>query len=141
MEAILEIDQQLREKYLGEGAVINQVSTENYTIYNGDCMEVLPTLPDNSIDLQVFSPPFLGLYHYSSSERDFSNCESREQALLQYEFLVKELARTLKPGRICAVHCTDLFNSDGSQYDYPHDIEEIHTRNGFKRMNKITIWK
>lgn len=122
-------------------SVINQINCENYTIYNGDCMEVMPLLPDNSVDLQVFSPPFLGLYEYSSDERDFSNCSSKEEALAQYEFLVRELARTLKPGRICAVHCTDLMNPDGSQYDYPHDLEEIHKRHGMQRMNKITIWK
>ena len=118
-----------------------QIITDKYAIYCGDCMAVLPTLPAESVDLSVFSPPFLGLFHYSSSPLDFSNCESREEALIQYEFLVKELYRVLKPGSICAVHCTDLMNKDGSQYDYPHEIEEIHTRNGMKRMNKITVWK
>jgi DNA modification methylase len=121
--------------------VKDQIITEDFAAYNGDCMEVVPTWKANSIDLYVFSPPFLGLFNYSSSERDFSNCDTREQGLEQYEFLVKELYRTLKPGRICAVHCTDLINKDGSQFDYPHAIEEIHCRNGFKRMNKITIWK
>ncbi len=121
--------------------VKNQIITEDFAAYNGDCMEVLPTWADKSIDLYVFSPPFLGLFNYSSSERDFSNCDTREQGLEQYEFLVKELYRTLKPGRICAVHCTDLMNKDGSQYDYPNEIQRIHERNGFKRMNKITIWK
>jgi DNA modification methylase len=104
-------------------------------------MDFIPTLDDNSIDFSVYSPPFLGLYNYSSSEKDFSNCDSKEQGLEQYEFFVKELSRVLKPGRICAVHCTDLMNKDGSQYDYPHEIEEIHKRRGFKRMNKITVWK
>lgn len=118
-----------------------QIITDLYALYCGDCMDVLPTLPPESCDLSVFSPPFLGLYNYSSSERDFSNCDTREQGLTQYEFLVKELSRVIKPGRICAVHCTDLMNKDGSQFDYPHEIEEIHKRHGFKRMNKITIWK
>jgi DNA modification methylase len=121
--------------------VKDQIITEDFAAYNGDCMEVLPTWADKSIDLYVFSPPFLGLSNYSSSERDFSNCDTREQGLEQYEFLVKELYRTLKPGRICAVHCTDLMNKDGSQYDYPNELQRIHERNGFKRMNKITIWK
>jgi DNA modification methylase len=119
----------------------DSVITDNYAMYCGDCMEVMPTLPAESIDLFVFSPPFLGLFNYSSSDRDFSNCESREQGLNMYEFLVKEISRTLKPGRICAVHCTDLMNKDGSQYDYPNEIEKIHLRNGFVRRNKITIWK
>lgn len=118
-----------------------QVLTENYGLFNGDCMEVLPTLPTNSVDLSCYSPPFLSLFVYSSHDSDFSNCENREQALQQYEFLVMELARVTKPGRICAVHCTDLMNKDSSQFDYPHEITKIHQRHGFKRMNKITIWK
>ena len=121
--------------------VKDQLITDQYAIYCGDSMDVLPMLPAKIADLSVYSPPFLGLFNYSSSDRDFSNCDSREQGLEQYEFLVKELYRTLKPGRICAVHCTDLMNKDGSQYDYPNEIQRIHERNGFKRMNKITIWK
>ena len=121
--------------------VKDQVVTDEYAMYCGDCMEVLPIIADESIDFCAYSPPFLGLFNYSSSERDFSNCESREQGLIQYEFLVKEISRTMKPGRICAVHCTDLMNKDGSQYDYPNEIEKIHLRNGFVRRNKITIWK
>lgn len=121
--------------------VKNQLITDQYAVYESDCMYVLPTLAANSVDLSVFSPPFLGLFNYSSSENDFSNCENREDGLRQYEFLVEQIARVLKPGRICAVHCTDLMNKDGSQYDYPHEIEEVHKRHGFKRMNKITIWK
>lgn len=63
--------------------VKDQVVTEDYAIYNGDCMEVIPTFADESADLVVYSPPFAGLYNYSSSEHDFSNCESKEQFLDQ----------------------------------------------------------
>ena len=77
--------------------VKDQIITENYAIYNSDCMEVLPTLPDESIDLSIYSPPFAGLYNYSSSERDFSNCESKEQFLEQYDFLIEQIARITKP--------------------------------------------
>jgi len=121
--------------------VNNQIITDNYAIYNSDCMYILPTLPDQSIDLSIYSPPFAGLYNYSSSENDFSNCESREQFLEQYEFLVEEISRLTKPGRITAVHCTDIMNKDGSQWDFPNEIQKIHERHGFKRKNKITIWK
>jgi DNA modification methylase len=86
----------------------DQLVTERYAIYNSDCMYVMPTLPDESIDLSVYSPPFAGLYNYSSSENDFSNCESRDQFLEQYDFLISEISRLTKPGRITAVHCTDL---------------------------------
>jgi len=122
--------------------VKNQVITENYAIYNSDCMYVLPTLADDSIDLSIYSPPFAGLYNYSSSENDFSNCESKEQFLEQYEFLVKEISRLTKPGRITAVHCTDVMNSStGKLWDFPHEIIAIHERHGFDYRNRITIWK
>jgi len=69
-----------------------QLHEENFSIYNSDCMEVITTLPNESIDLSIYSPPFAGLYNYSSSEKDFSNCESKEQFLEQYEYLIKEMS-------------------------------------------------
>jgi DNA modification methylase len=81
-----------------------QTHEENYSIYNADCMDVITQLDNESIDLSVYSPPFAGLYNYSSSEKDFSNCESKEQFLEQYEFLIKEMSRITKAGRINAVH-------------------------------------
>lgn len=120
--------------------VINE--EDGYAIYNSDCMYIMPTLPDNSVDLSVYSPPFAGLYNYSSSDNDFSNCETKEQFLEQYEFLIKEIARTTKPGRITAVHCTDVMNSSsGDLWDFPHEIIKLHEKHGFKYRNKITIWK
>ena len=119
----------------------DQLITENYAIYNSDCMEVLPTIGDKSIDLVIYSPPFAGLYNYSSSERDFSNCESKEQFLQQYEFLVAELSRVTKPGRINAVHVTDVFDNTCRLWDFPHEVIAIHERHGFEYRNRITIWK
>ena len=119
----------------------DQKITDNYAIYNSDCMYVLPTLGKESIDLSIYSPPFAGLFNYSSSDNDFSNCESREQFLEQYEFLVKEISRVTKPGRITAVHCTDIHNKDSSMWDFPHEIIKLHTKYGFKYRNRITIWK
>jgi DNA modification methylase len=104
-------------------------------------MYVLPTLYDKSIDLSVYSPPFAGLYNYSSSENDFSNCETREEFLTQYDFLIKEISRVTKSGRITAVHCTDVMNKDGSMWDFPNEIIKLHEKHGFKYRNKITIWK
>lgn len=118
-----------------------QVLTEDYAIYNSDCMYVMPTLPDNSIDLSIYSPPFAGLYNYSSSPNDFSNCTTREEFLEQYEYLIKEIARVTKAGRITAVHCTDVINKDGSMWDFPHEIIKLHEKYGFKYRNKITVWK
>ncbi len=120
----------------------NQVITDQYAIYESDCMYVLPTLPDKSIDLSVYSPPFAGLYNYSSHENDFSNCETKDQFLQQYEFLIEQIARVTKPGRITAVHCTDVMNSKtGKLWDFPHEIIELHEKYGFNYRNKITIWK
>jgi DNA modification methylase len=119
----------------------DQIITPDYAIYNSDCMEVMPTLPDNSIDMSVYSPPFAGLYNYSSSERDFSNCESKEQFLDQYEYLIAQIARVTKPGRVTAVHCTDVFDNSCRLWDFPHEIIRIHDKYGFQYRNRITIWK
>jgi DNA modification methylase len=124
-----------------ENKVKDQLVTENYAIYNSDCMLVLPTLENESIDLVVYSPPFAGLYNYSSSENDFSNCETKEQFLDQYEFLIKELARVTKKGRINAVHCTDVFDNTCRLWDFPHEVIKLHEKYGFEYRNRITIWK
>ena len=124
-----------------ENKVKDQVITENYAIYNSDCMLVMPTLDNESIDLSVYSPPFAGLYNYSSSENDFSNCESKEQFLEQYEYLIKEISRVTKPGRITAVHCTDVFDNTCRLWDFPNEIIRLHTKYGFEYRNRITIWK
>lgn len=122
--------------------VKDQLVTDRYAIYNSDCMYVLPSIESESIHLSVYSPPFAGLYNYSSSDNDFSNCESKDQFLEQYEFLVKEISRVTKPGRITAVHVTDIMNSKtGELWDFPHEVKKIHSRNGFKHRNTITIWK
>ena len=118
-----------------------QVVTEDYALYNSDCMYVLPTLPDASIDLSIYSPPFAGLYNYSSSENDFSNCESKEQFLDQYDYLIAEMARVTKPGRINAVHCTDIHDNRSFLWDFPHEIIRLHEKHGFHYRNRITIWK
>ncbi len=121
--------------------VKNQVVTERYAIYNDDCMNVITGMEDNSIDLSVYSPPFAGLYNYSSDPKDFSNCESKEQFLDQYDFLIKEMSRITKPGRINAVHCTDVFDNTSRLWDFPHEIIRIHEKYGFEYRNRITIWK
>jgi DNA modification methylase len=124
-----------------ENKVKDQTITDNYALYNSDCMLVMPTLADESIDLSVYSPPFAGLYNYSSSEHDFSNCETKEQFLDQYEFLIAEIARVTKPGRISAVHCTDVFDNTCRLWDFPNEIIRIHSKYGFEYRNRITIWK
>ncbi len=124
-----------------ENKVKDQLVTDKYAIYNSDCMLVLPTLENDSIDLSVYSPPFAGLYNYSSSEADFSNCENKEQFLEQYDYLVKEISRVTKSGRISAVHVTDVFDNTCRLWDFPHEVIKIHEKYGFEYRNRITIWK
>lgn len=119
----------------------DQVITERYAIYNSDCMYVLPSIPDNSVHLSIYSPPFAGLYNYSSSENDFSNCESREQFIEQYNFLIAEMARVTKPGRVNAVHVCEIVDNKGKSWDFPHQVIKLHEKNGFEYNGRITIWK
>lgn len=120
-----------------------EIITDEYAIYNNDCMYVIPNLPNKSIDLSIYSPPFAGLYNYSSSDNDFSNCETKEQFLDQYEFLIKEIARITKPGRLSVVHCQDILTNVTKNYlyDFPSEIIKLHQKYGFYYVNKITIWK
>lgn len=119
----------------------DQVIEKDYALYNSDCMEILPTLPDESIDLSVYSPPFANLYTYSSSERDMSNVSNIEEFLEQYEFTVKEMARITKKGRINAIHVTDICEVNGTLADFPHDIIRLYKKHGFEYKNRITVWK
>ncbi len=122
---------------------MENVLTNEYAIYNDDCMNVIREMGDNTIDLSVYSPPFAGLYKYSSSENDFSNNATKEGFLEQYDFLIKEMARITKPGRINAVHCQDVVQSVVTHdlWDLPHEIIELHKKYGFQYKNRITIWK
>lgn len=123
---------------------LNQVITDRYALYNGDCCQVMPTLPDKCVDLSVYSPPFCGLYNYSSDERDLSNCSSYDEFFRHYEFVVSEIARLTKPGRISAVHCMDIpssVNAGNHLTDFPGDIIRLHERLGFKYIARHCVWK
>lgn len=123
--------------------VKDQFIKDKYAIYNGDCIDVISQLDSNSIDFSVYSPPFAGLYEYSSDVKDFSNCETKEQFLQQYEYLIKEISRVTKSGRITAVHCQDVLTNVTKNYlwDFPHEIIKLHLKYGFHFCNRITIWK
>ena len=118
-----------------------QEVTSTHAIYNSDCMEIMPMIPDGSVHLSIYSPPFAGLYQYSSSPRDFSNCDTKEQFLEQYEYLIAEIERVTMPGRITAVHATDVFDNSCRLWDFPHEIIRMHDKHGFQYRNRITIWK
>ena len=125
-------------------AVIAQNIANSYAIYNADCMEVMQAMPDACIHLSIYSPPFGGLYHYSSSERDLSNCDSYEQFFEHYAFVVRELARITMPGRLSCVHCMDVPKSNSgtdAMIDFPGDIIRLHEREGFEFTGRRAIWK
>jgi DNA modification methylase len=124
-------------------SVKEQIHEINYSLYCSDNMYVLPELDSDSIDLSVYSPPFCGLYQYSSSENDHSNCDTPEKFLEAYEFVIKEISRLTKPGRITAVHCQDILThtTKHNLYDFPHEIIKLHLKHGFTFNNRIIVWK
>lgn len=125
-------------------AITEQLVSDQYALYHGDCLEVMPMLPDGTIHLSVYSPPFAGLYHYSSSERDLSNCRDYDEFFTHYEFVVQELYRLTMPGRITAVHCMDVPTSNtglDALMDFPGDIIRLHKRVGFDYIARYHVWK
>lgn len=127
-------------------AVADQLITDKYALYLGDCLEVMPGLVDGSIHLSVYSPPFAGLYHYSSSERDLSNSRSYQEFMEHYRFVVEELYRLTMPGRITCVHCMDIPQGNtggGSDHllDFPGDIIRMHSDIGFGYVARYSVWK
>jgi DNA modification methylase len=126
------------------GCIEDQKITDHYAIYLGDCMDVMTSLKNESIHLSVYSPPFGGLYHYSSSERDLSNCRDYEEFFEHYEYIVKEIYRVTLPGRMTAVHCMDVPSGNSgcdNLIDFPGDIIRLHERIGFKYIARYSIWK
>lgn len=122
----------------------DQVITDHYALYLGDCCQVLPILPDESVHLSVYSPPFGGLYNYSSSPEDLSNCADYKEFFDHYDFVVRELFRLCPPGRVTAVHCMDVpSGNSGCDHltDFPGDIIRLHERIGFHYIARYAIWK
>lgn len=125
--------------------VIDQEVAGQYAIYHGDCLEVMPGLPDGSIHLSVYSPPFAGLYHYSSSDRDLSNNRNYEEFFEHYGYAVEEINRITMPGRMTAVHCMDVPSSNtgrgDSLTDFPGDIIRLHAQYDFDYVARYSVWK
>lgn len=129
-------------------AVIDQEIKDNYAIYNGDVVEVLRSIPDGRAHLSIYSPPFAtssgALYTYSSDERDLSNCKDYKQFFEQYDFVVKQIFRVTMPGRMTAVHCTDIPTSNSGNdalIDFPGDIIRMHEKNGWRYIARYSVWK
>ena len=125
-------------------AVTDQRITDRFAIYCGDSCEVMATLPAERVHFSIYSPPFGGLYCYSSSEKDLSNCDDYTQFLDHYAYFVREIARITLPGRMTAVHCTDVPSSNSGcdhLIDFPGDIIRLHEREGFRFCARYAVWK
>lgn len=124
--------------------VMDQVVTDKYALYNGDCLEVMGKLRTGSVHLSIYSPPFAGLYLYSSDERDLSNSRSYEEFFEHYGFVVAEKRRVTMPGRMTLVHCMDVPSGNtGCDHlrDFPGDIIRLHERHGFRYAGRYHVWK
>lgn len=125
-------------------AVMDQLLTDRYALYCGDCVEVMAGLPAASAHLAVYSPPFAGLYQYSSDERDLSNSVGADEFFEHYGHVIDGTARLLMPGRISAVHCMDIPLSNAgcdAMFDLPGRIIAEHERRGFAYGGRRVIWK
>ena len=126
--------------------ILDQKITDRYAAYHGDCVEVVSSLPDNSIDFIVFSPPFASLYTYSASERDMGNVRSESEFAAHYRYLSSELYRVMKPGRLMAVHCMNLPTTKAHHgyigiSDFRGDLIRMHQADGFIFHSEVCIWK
>lgn len=125
---------------------LNQVIGERYSLFHGDCVEVISGLPDKSVDYSIFSPPFSSLYTYSNSPRDMGNCRTDEEFFEHFGFLIKELKRVMKPGRNISFHCMLLPTSkerDGyiGLKDFRGDLIRAFQKDGFIFASEVVIWK
>jgi len=126
--------------------VLNQMITDKFSAYNGDCVEVARGIPDNSIHYTIFSPPFASLYTYSNSDRDMGNSKGDDDFYIHFKFLVQELFRVTIPGRLVSFHCMDIpamKERDGyiGLKDFPGDLIRMFQEYGFIYHSRVAIWK
>lgn len=125
---------------------LDSAAGENFVAYNGDCVVVAGQLADETVGFSVYSPPFQNIFVYSDSEADMGNCTTDEEFNRHYQFLINELYRLTKPGRLTAVHCSDLPSSkwkDGviGLKDFPGDIVRAHQAEGWIFHSRICVWR
>lgn len=126
--------------------VLHQTATEQFTLYHADCVDVVQTLPADSVHYTVFSPPFASLYTYSASDRDMGNVKDTEEFQKHFAFLVPELLRVTKPGRLLSFHCMLLPTSkarDGfiGLTDFRGDLIRLFVECGWVFHSEVVIWK
>lgn len=125
---------------------LDTVNGDNFTLFQGDCIEVMRGLPESSVDYSIFSPPFASLYTYSNSPRDLGNCRDDAEFFAHFQFVVKELRRIMKPGRVLSFHCMLLPTSkvrDGriGLKDFRGDLIRAFEAEGFIHHAEVVIWK
>ena len=126
--------------------VLNQKISTTWAAYNGDCVEVIKGIPDNSIHYSIFSPPFASLFTYSDSDRDMGNCQNYNEFIENFEYLTHELNRVIMPGRLVSIHCMDLLatlTKDGfiGLKDFPGLMIKMFQDAGFIYHSRVCIWK
>lgn len=127
-------------------SVIEQADGNNWTLYNGDCVEVVRALPIDSVHYSIFSPPFASLYVYSDSPRDMGNCATHAEFYQHFTFLVAELLRVTKPGRLLSFHCMNLPTSKSRDGfigidDFRGDLIRMFREAGWIYHSEVVIWK
>jgi len=144
MVAALNTNQQINQKKLMKN--FEKKQSDNFTIWNGDCVQVIKELESKSVDFSIFSPPFADLFCYSDSIEDMGNSKDYKEFMIAFSFLVKELARVVKDGRNVAVHCMDLPIQKGKEgfiglRDFSGLILQAFLDAGFVYHSRVTIWK
>ena len=118
----------------------------NYKLHLGDCVDVVSELADESIDFSIFSPPFSGLYVWSNSERDMANSKNDREFYAHFKYLVNQMYRVLKPGRLVSFHCMDLPTGKARDgylgiKDLSGELIRLFESERFIYHSKVTIWK
>jgi DNA modification methylase len=125
---------------------IDSKITDDYAAYNGDSIEMIRELPDDSVGLSVFSPPFPGMYAYSDSARDMGNSNTIDEMMAHFDYLIPELLRAVAPGRMCCVHLCQLTAMKGRDgyiglKDYRGDVIRGFIKHGWRFAGEVTIDK
>lgn len=125
---------------------IDQATGNNYTVLNSDCVDLAQSMPTDSVDYIIYSPPFESLYVFSNSERDMGNNANREAFWQHYKYLIAECFRVLRPGRLVSIHCMNLPTSKAHDgfvgiRDFRGEIIKAHQEVGFIYHSEVCIWK
>ena len=125
---------------------LNEAHGERWGAFHADCVDLVRQLPDASVGFSVYSPPFANIFVYSDSVADMGNCASDDEFAQHYRFLIAEKLRVTKPGRLTAVHCSDLPSSkwkDGviGLKDFPGEIIRAHQDAGWVFHSRVTVWR